>query len=60
MIYGVLTACNPVGQIPPLQVCDQNFDAGPLWYESLMSNKDKKPDNNLKELSENYQFTYSF
>ena len=32
VIFGVLTSDNFVGQIPPVQICDQNHDAQAAWY----------------------------
>ena len=56
VIFGVLTANNSVGQIPPLQICDQNHDAGAQWYEELFSRpKDERlKDIDLDELYQNY------
>ena len=63
VIFGVLTADNFVGQIPPVQICDQNHDAQAAWYSKTFecgpsqSAKDRK---NEESLMANYQFTYSF
>ena len=61
VIFGVLTASNFVGQIPPVQICDQNHDGGPAWWSKFQndakqkSKQDSKIDEtNCDELSQNY------
>ena len=67
VIFGVLTANNFAGQIPPVQICDQNHDAGAAWYAenfdedgNQKSFEDRKSEEAENAINQNYQFTYSF
>ena len=33
VIFGVMTAENFVGQMPPVHVCEQNHEGGAIWYD---------------------------
>jgi hypothetical protein len=67
VIFGVLTAKNFVGQMPPVSVCEQNHEGGAAWYEDYQKRKSScqgEPaddgQSSCPSLHQNYQFVYSF
>lgn len=64
VIFGVMTAENFVGQMPPVHVCEQNHEGGAIWYDKyqqlIKAGQSGDCQHEVEQLNQNYQFTYSF
>lgn len=62
IIFGVITKGSNSGQIPPVQICEQNHEAGSQFYNYHFGGRDvvKTFAELAAELNKNYQTTFSF